>query len=135
MTVQYLPDPITFEGDDFVRTDRGITWGIKCRVIANMGVPQVMIFTKSAGVWVWSENIDISVDTSVRTVADISQWWNEVFLVKLNAWLKKTFPAIEPGDDPWIPESPSEDVITEIHRRINAYLKITVNADGTLEAK
>lgn len=121
MTVQVSQGPIEMiQGKDFIRTDRGITWGIKCRDI--MGVQVVMIVQNTPNGWQVLENLETGFDLYK---GDLDLWFKNI-LQKLNAWLAKFFPA----------NGQPEPELTRFEQadKLIQGIKITVNADGTLTA-
>jgi hypothetical protein len=130
MTIQVTPGPPIFTpGSDFIRVDRGITWGIKCR---DIGGPQVVfVCVKSdAGAWDIDQTMLAQLETGIDVMpqeANMNAWFTGKLLPKLNAWLAYKFPA---SDEPQKPATPLERADALISSR----LVISANADGTLTA-
>jgi hypothetical protein len=119
-------NPIIGPGD-FIRTDRGITWAIKCRETPNFSA--CAIYVKTEGVWDIDQTMFAQIDTSLDTPqANMMDWFRVTLLPKLNAWLAFKFPAIGTSPEPLTP-------IKQADMLINSLLVITMNADGTLTAK
>jgi len=117
---------ITFGAGDFVRTDRGVTWGIKCSVVD--GIEFVSIFSRNLdGTWNAEAIIDDGFDMRTAEYPNVIDWFIHVLLPKLNAWLASKFPA---SGTPPAPLSRLE----QADQLINTRLAITVNSDGTLTA-
>ena len=124
---------VAFGPGDFVRTDRGITWGIKCTVMADSGVEFISIFSRNNdGTWNAEATIDDGFDLRTAEYPDVIDWFLNVLLPKLNAWLASKFPALTGGIAP-----PTPAALTRLEQAdllINTRLSITQNPDGTLTA-
>lgn len=119
--------PIVFEPTkDFLRTDRGVTWGIK---VTNTGdLRMVHVFEKAGEGWVVGAQL-AGLDWPDQLQAyggDVRAWFVEKVLPLLNAWLSSRFPALS--------SPPSDDPSEQLDRLIVGALKVTQSADGTLKA-
>ena len=88
--------PIVFKpGEDFFRTDRGITWGIK---VTDAGdIQAVHVFEQSGASWVvGTELAGLSWQEQVKSSygGDMKAWFKATALPKLNAWLAQRFPPV-----------------------------------------
>ena len=119
--------PIVFEpSKDFLRTDRGITWGIK---VTNTGdLKMVHVFEKSGDTWtVGAQLAGLDwPDQLTQYGGDVREWFIAKVLPLINAWLASRFPALD--------AAPSDDPSAQLDRLIVGSLKITVGPDGTLKA-
>jgi hypothetical protein len=137
MTVQDTSGlPVLVQGKDFIRTDRGITWGIKCRTIP-VGQYVAVCTLQSNGTWNWDElpegMLESGFDTSTgyMNYASIMEWFTNKLLPKLNKWLAKKFPATNALPPPPAALTPLE----QADQLIQVRLKINVDPiDGTLVA-
>ncbi len=124
--------PTTFGAGDFHRTDQGITWGIKCVSISRIEAVSICTMLPD-GTWTIEEHIDDGFDMSAGRYPQVIDWFTNVLLPKLNAWLAARFPARVGGA-----ESPAPaPVLTRLEQAdalINTRLRITVGANGTLTA-
>lgn len=118
---------ITFTpGEDFFRTDRGVTWGVKVTDFGDLDF--VSVFVKSGDVWVSGIALtDADWENEMQAVGDIKRWFVEQCLPKLNEWLAATF---KPGDT----KPPALGLPEQLDGLIVKQLRVTVNADGTLTA-
>ena len=126
MTVQTSSGQIQIGTGDFIRTDRGVTWAIKCRDID--GSQFVQVYIQSGSSWTTDSlpesALDNSFDLRTQEYPVVMDWFTGLLIPKLNAWLAKKFPATAQ------PETRFE----EADQLINTRLAITVNSDGTLTA-
>jgi len=84
---------------DFQRTDRNITWGIKCLELS--GTQVVGIYLKADdGTWVQNFVIEDGFDMTEQEFPTVMEWFIKRFLVRLNAWLRSMFPVIAPPPVP-----------------------------------
>jgi hypothetical protein len=131
MTVQVGSGRAIIGPGDFIRTDRGITWGIKCRETPDFS--QCAIFVKTEGVWDIDQTPLAQIDSSMEFLAqdaDMMTWFRAKFLPKLNSWLAHKFPAVTV-----VPPTTELSPIVQADMLINSLLVITMNGDGTLTAK
>ena len=124
--------PITFGPHDFQRTDRGITWGIK--VTSTSDASFVMVFVQGAdGKWLPDQTqaaqLDAAFETAISRGGPVINWFRDVLLPKLNAWLREKFPPLDATAPPPAPTTFPEQADALIQG-----LRITVHADGTLTA-
>lgn len=131
MGIQYKAFPLVMDADDFQRTDRQIKWGIKFHEVSGMGAQTVHLVYTPVGGPQKNEVLDDQFDLRIHRDygGDVTRWLKEFILPKINAWLAKTFPALDTGFVPDIPESKIEEAFALVK-----LLKITVAADGTLKA-
>ena len=120
---------VSFGDGDFLRTDRGITWGIKCSVVD--GIEFISVFTRNTdGTWNAEWVIDDGFDLRTVEYPQVIDWFLNVLLPKLNAWLASKFKARGVT-------TPAPVALTRLEQAdqlINTRLAITVNSDGTLTA-
>ena len=95
MTVRTSP-PVTFGPGDFLRTDRGVTWGIK--VTDTPDAKFVSVFTRSADM-VWGIDIgeallESEMDLSAGLYPDVKDWLKKKLIPNLNAWLASSRPNV-----------------------------------------
>lgn len=119
--------PIVFDPSaDFIRTDRGVTWGIK---VTNTGdLKMVHVFEKAGESWVIGAQLAGLdwPDQLPQYGGNVREWFIAKVLPLLNAWLASRFPALD---------APQEsDPSAELDALIVGLLKITKAADGTLKA-
>jgi hypothetical protein len=81
---------------DFVRTDRGVTWGVK--VTDTPDISFVMIFVRGQdGQWTSDGSAEARIDgdfrASVGRLGGIGAWMAQVCVPGINAWLAAKFPA------------------------------------------
>ena len=137
MTVRTHGYP-TFAQGDFYRTDRGITWGIKCSDFE--GTQFVGIFIKQPdGSWGIDESIDNTIDNAfdieIGSYENVLDWFVKKLLPKLNAWLALMFPAlVDNSGNPVVPPTTQLSKLAEADLLINTRLSIIQNPDGTLQA-
>ena len=120
---------VAFGPGDFVRTDRGVTWGVKCSVVDS--IEFVSIFTRNPdGTWNAEAIIDDGFDLTAERYPQVIDWFINVLLPKLNAWLATKFQARGVT-------TPAPVAMTRLEQAdmyINTRLGIAENADGTLTA-
>lgn len=119
--------PITFTpGQDFFRTDRGITWGIKVTSVGD--IQAVHVFEKSGDTWaVGTELAGLGWTDELKDYGgDVKTWFKAKALPRLNAWLAQRFPATS--------APPSGDPSEQLDRLIVGTLRVQTNPDGTLSA-
>jgi hypothetical protein len=131
MTVQISAGQIQVGAGDFVSTNRGVTWAIKCR---DIGGPVVLVLVRNAdGSWDSDshpehllEMGEVADETKYPTPMD---WFAQALIPRLNAWLHVKFGKTE-APPVVAPQTRLEwaDVL------INTRLQITVGADGYLNA-
>lgn len=134
MTVQQTMGALVVGAGDFIRQDRGLTWGIKCRDIGGTQIVMIVI-KQSDGSWaidtVPEGHLDDKFDMRIQEDGfSVSAWFKDVLIPKLNLWLAKRFAPLVAGEV--LP--PPANLFEEADRAINMLLRITVQADGTLEA-
>lgn len=124
MTVQTALGPAQVGPNDFVRTDRGIKWAIKCHDQGGTQFIQIWV-EKSPGSWVIDGLQESALTDSFDLYeGDVMMWFTEKLIPALNRWLVKKFPA---ANTP-LTRFEQADVL------ISTKLMITTNADGTLTA-
>lgn len=133
MTVQAAPGPIVMGTGDFQRTDRGITWGIKFRNLG-IGYAVFVVVKQSDGSWAQpaatESYLESSFEDAMKTM-DVTTWVKNVFIPRLNAWLKKAFPAVgAPAPTPVT----IDEKFAAADAQVFGNLRITVAADSTLSA-
>lgn len=131
MTVQTSSGPIVVGPGDFQRTDRGITWAIKCRDIEGTQFATILV-KQDNGSWAVGGMVDDGFDLTAKNYPTMIDWFKNVLLPRLNAWLAATFPA--PTEGP-TPEPVGATLLEQADHLINNRLLIRVNADGTLVAE
>jgi len=125
MTVRTSAPIVFTPGKDLIRTDRGVTWGIK---VTDAGdVQAVHVFEQAGSTWTpgttladlgWPEQLQ-------QHGGDMRAWFKATALPKLNAWLAQRFPPLGQGAN-----SPSE----QLDALIVGSLRIATRPDGTLSA-
>lgn len=132
MSIQRTGFPLVLDPNDFKRTDRGMTWGIKLHEIASFGQMVYLVTTGLDGgqhVEPLDDQFDIRVTRDYG--GDVRRWLTEFLLPKLNAWLGKTFPP--QATDEFVPPAIDATKFQQAHQLIGSIL-ITVAPDGTLKA-
>lgn len=123
MTIRTTPE-ITFGPNDFKRTDRGVTWGIKVTEIAEATF--VAVFVLEGDRWTVGAMLDDGLDMNQSEYPDMRDWLRLKCVPNLNAWLAFKFPAL--GAPPSMSRAAQADALIQ-------GLRITMNpADGTLTA-
>lgn len=127
MTVQRTDGIIQMTpGKDFIRTDKGITWGIKVRDMSTFAVVVFIVVQNPDGTWSISQTIDEAVDLNINNYPTVKDYL-KTLISKIQAWLTKTF-----GSNTVPPVTPKGDKFDELDALIVSSLKITTNADGSL---
>ena len=136
MTVQRIGGQFFIGPNDFIRTDRGITWAIFCRDAADFGQFVGVLVRDSSGQWIHDgspeANLDDGFDTTPRLqeYPDVFEWFIKVLIPRLNAWLAMKFPAMTGGIAPPVQLTRIE----QADQLINTRLSIAQKPDGTLVA-
>lgn len=114
--------PITFTpGQDFFRTDRGVTWGIKVTSVND--IQMVGVFEQAGAAW--NSAVVLGDLLTIPQGESVKAWFKRVCLPILNSWLAQRFPASN------TPQTPAE----ELDAFILGNLRVSVAADGTLSAR
>ena len=117
------------DADDAVFTHRGVTWGIKFRQFAGDWRCVQMMTKSSSGLWSWSDSIIDDFDYGLRQSGmTLGEWFEKVFIVRLNELLNKMFPS---GTDS-VPV-PEADKFIQLFDKVKL-LKVTQKADGSVVA-
>ena len=116
------------DGKDFIRTDRGITWGFKLVDNPSLATSLYIVVKNADGTWKIDYNVDDSVDLHIGNFSSVKEYF-KTLIAKIQAWLTKTFPA-GGGVVPPV----KADRYDELDALIMSSLRIVVNADGTLTA-
>ena len=121
--------PISFGPADLKRTDRGVTWGVKCQLMDD--VQRIYVFLQNTdGAWGLDSHDESVLEDDFRKAmtqfASVSAWFTGRFIPNLNKWLGLKFPIT--GTVPTLTQFEQADQL------INANVAITVKPDGTLLA-
>lgn len=92
MTIRTSPE-IVFGPNDFKRTDRGVTWGIK--VTATSEATFVAVLVADGPRWTMGAMLDSALDLNTAEFPDMNDWMQRKCLPALNAWLADKFPALD----------------------------------------
>ena len=116
------------EAVDFVRTTRGVTWGVKVTDTGDWAF--VMVFVRNEqGQWISDGSAEAVIDQDFNRViaaqfkGDVQAWMQAVCIPRLNAWLAVKFP---PGA-----EAPKTTTAEQADLAIRA-LRVLTRPDGTV---
>jgi hypothetical protein len=113
MTVRLSPDLNLTVGEDFVRTDRGITWGIKVTDFGDILKVVSVCVREPGGTWTLTGRyapglmmLDDGFDMHIPQHESVIHWVRERIVPRLNLWLAAVFPPTD-GHAPPPPQTPA----------------------------